>query len=248
MATLTGAADFYQRVIEIQQKVFNTQAEVISQVAERMVQTIQKNQLIYIFGTGHSHMIAEEGHMRAGGLAHVVPMLVSGFMLHENTLGSSALERTPGVARIAYDHYHPAPGSMLFVVSNSGVNVAPVEMALLGKEHGLTTVSISSHEYAKIAPLSVHGKRINEIADFAIDNCGEIGDALVPFGDNGIKAAASSTMVGAMIWNMLVAEVCSRLYASGTTTLPIYVSFNAGGAKEHNIAITESMRGRNPHM
>ena len=57
-----------------------------------------KDGMIYIFGTGHSHMLAEEGHFRAGGFAPICPILNSSLMLHEDTTFSSVLERTEGVA------------------------------------------------------------------------------------------------------------------------------------------------------
>ncbi|WP_442185466.1 SIS domain-containing protein, partial [Rhizobium leguminosarum] len=49
---------------------------------------------VYVFGTGHSHMLAEEVHYRAGGLALTVPVLVGSAMLHEGAVISSVYERT----------------------------------------------------------------------------------------------------------------------------------------------------------
>ena len=144
-----------------------------------MAECVERDDRILLFGTGHSHMLAEEGHYRAGGLANVVPMLQSALMLHESSILSGSLERTAGVARPVFERYQPQAGEMLFIFSNSGVNIAPVEMALLAKEHGLISVAVCSLAYARVAPLSSAGRRLFEVTDYVIDNGGEQGDSLI---------------------------------------------------------------------
>src|SRR5690606_34303209 len=123
-----------------------------------------------VFGTGHSHMMAEEAFYRAGGLAAAVPIFSPPLMLHEDVALSSQLERQEGLAEPLLDRYAPEPGEMLFVFSNSGVNQLPVEMALAGHARGLYVVGVSSHAYARVAPLSPIGRRLDEVVDAAIDN------------------------------------------------------------------------------
>ena len=112
-------------------------AAKLLEAAARMAETTCKDLRIFLFGTGHSHLLAEEGFYRAGGLANVVPILTEHTMLHHLPSLGSRLERTPGLADLILERYAPQPEEMLFVFSNSGIDQLPVEMALHGREGGL---------------------------------------------------------------------------------------------------------------
>src|SRR4026209_1209867 len=131
METSYTALDHYLRAInELQTRVVETQRSGLIRAAEKMSETTQRGQRIFLFGTGHSHLIAEEGFYRAGGLANVVPILTEHVMLHHLPSLGSRLERTPGLAQLILERYAPQPEEMLFVFSNSGVNQLPVELAM----------------------------------------------------------------------------------------------------------------------
>lgn len=242
-----GLDRYFEAIQTLQTQVFNTQRECLLRIAARMAEAARYDVRIFLFGTGHSHLLAEEGHFRAGGLANVVPMLHSGVMLHESAQFSGRLERASGFARLIFDRYQPQPGELIFIYSNSGVNVMPVEMALLAKERGLFSVAMCSLAYARVAPLSSAGQRLFEVADETIDNGGEPGDGLITLGDTAWRVGPSSTVISALIWNALVTEAVGLLQA-GSATVPIYASANLPGATEHNAALLQKWRGRNPHL
>jgi uncharacterized phosphosugar-binding protein len=242
------AFDHYLRAInELQTRVVEGQRARLIQAAEKMAETTQRDQRIFLFGTGHSHLLAEEGFYRAGGLANVVPILSEHFMLHSLPELGSRLERTPGLAELILDRYIPKAGEMLFVFSNSGVNRLPVELALRGRERGMFVVSISSLVYAQQAPLSDLGVRLDQAVDLALDNGGIPGDALLELPDFSWRVAPSSTVIGATLWNCLVAETAHLLLTSDIQP-PIFVSINVQGAAEHNRALLEKWRPRNIHL
>ena len=120
-------------------------------------------------------------------------------------------------------------------------------MTLSSKERGLFVVSVCSFKYAAKAPLSSLNKRINEIADIAIDNGGEPGDALAQVKGSPWRVGASSTIIGALIWNCLLTECADRLSASGAE-LPFFASLNMSGAEEHNQTLINKWRKGNPHL
>lgn len=242
-----GIAAYFSSIQELQSQVINSQQDVLSLIAGQMVETIQRGNRILIFGTGHSHMLAEETFYRAGGLAAAVPILVTDLMLHENPDLGSRLERTPGLANILLDQYQVRQGEMLFVYSNSGVNQLPVEMAIMAKERGLTVVGVCSRAYAQVAPLSALGKRLDEAASYVIDNMGYPGDGMVSLEGTDWRVGPSSTIVGALIWNALITEVFFRLKALGAE-IPVLASFNMRGAPEHNKPLLEKWGAVNPHM
>src|SRR3982750_3044266 len=156
---MTGIDTYFHAVAELQHRVLETQRPLMREVARKMADTIIAGGRIFVFGTGHSHMLAEEGYARAGGLTSVVPIFYTALMLHESIPLSAKVERTPGLAADLLDRSGIKAGKMLFVYSNSGVNHLPVEMALEAKQRGVTTVTVGSIAFAKVAPLSGIGKR-----------------------------------------------------------------------------------------
>ena len=248
MITATsGIDDYFTAITALQRQVLASQREQLYSVAQAMIDVILHDGRIFTFGTGHSHLLAEESHFRAGGLANAVPMLLSALMLHEGARLSSDLERTPGVARAVFNRYQPQASEMIFIYSNSGVNVTPVEMALVAKERGLLTVAVCSLAYARVAPLSNLGQRLPDVADYVIDNGGQPGDGLIALDGSAWRVGPSSTVIGALIWNALITEVAVQLQAR-SGEVPLYVSSNVPGAAEHNAALLSKWQARNPHI
>ena len=247
-ASPSTALDLYvQAMSELQARVVEGQRATLLEVAQRMFDTTRRDQRIFLFGTGHSHLLAEEGFYRAGGLANVVPILTEHVMLHHLPSLGSRLERTPGLADLILERYAPEPGEMLFVFSNSGVNQLPVEMAVEAHERGLFVVSVSSIQYAKQAPLSDLGVRLDQSADLALDNGGIPGDASLELEGYPWRVAPSSTVICALLWNSLVAETARLLLESGVEP-PVFASLNVTGAAEHNQTLLEKWRPRNIHL
>ena len=201
-----GIDIYFRAIAELHHRVLETQRPVLTEVARRMADTIGGGGRIFVFGTGHSHMLAEEGYARAGGLLSVVPILYAALMLHESVPLSAKVERTPGLAADLLDRSGIKPGEMLFVYSNSGVNHLPVEMAIEAKRRGVVTVTVGSIAFANVAPLSGIGRRLADVCDFAIDNAGVPGDGIVEVPGLAWKVGPTSTVIGALIWNALVVE------------------------------------------
>jgi uncharacterized phosphosugar-binding protein len=243
----TGIERYFEAITELQNAVIASQQGILQKVAQVMATAIQNHKRLLTFGTGHSHMLAEETHYRAGGLAPVVPILAPALMLHESAALGTYFERKSGLAGPLLQKYNPQPGELLFIFSNSGVNAVPVEMALAGKEFDLTVVAICSLAYARTAPLSAAGKRLFEVADYTIDNGGQPGDALVAVDDVPWRVGPSSTVMGALLWNCLVVETASLLQAQGLTP-PIYASSNVPGSADHNYALLDDWGEGNPHL
>jgi uncharacterized phosphosugar-binding protein len=228
-----GVDAYFGAIGELHRKVFESQREVLTQVAAKMAETILGGGRIFVFGTGHSHMLAEEGYCRAGGLMSVQPIFYTALMLHESIPLEAKVERTPGLAIDLLDRSGIRSGEMLFVYSNSGVNQCPVEMAVEAKKRGVTVVSMSSVAFSKIAPLSGIGKKLWEVSDFAIDNCGVAGDGIIAVPGLDVKSGPTSTVIGAMLWNSLVVETTFRLQAAKGNA-PVCLSLNMPGSKEYS--------------
>jgi uncharacterized phosphosugar-binding protein len=225
--------DIYAKtILALQQKVVQSQAQLLKQIAEKMVDCVLGGKRIFVFGTGHSHMLAEEAFCRAGGLAAIVPIFYTALMLHENIPAEALVERMSGLAEPILDEHKPKEGEMIFIFSNSGVNQVPVEMALAAKKRKMTVVSFSSFKFAAQAPKSTVGKLLKDLSDFAIDNGGIPGDAMIKVGPD--LVGPSSTIVGCTMINALIVEV-ARLLNIRKGDAPILISQNVQGGLEKNM-------------
>lgn len=221
---------------EVQKLINNiekTQNDNIRKAAKKFVETIKKDKIIHVFGTGHSHMIGVEMFVRAGGLANVEAMLDNIILTNFGARKSGNIERVSGLAEVIWNDYEIQNGDIMIIVSNSGRNSVPVEMAMLAKERGIYLIALTSLDHSKNCE-SRHksGKRLFEIADLVIDNCVPKGDGLLDF--NGVQSGASSTVAGSIIVNAIVTETLSILSEEGYK-LPVYVSQNVDGYNNDEI-------------
>lgn len=244
---LTGALTYMRRVQESLEAITRTQMDVVNAAVSAIVKTVENDGLVYLFGTGHSHMLTEEGHYRAGGLAAICPVLSTSLMLHEGAVSSTILERTSGVGPAILARYTPTEKDILVVFSNSGVNAVPVETALAAKQIGMTVIAVIAMDYASQIPPGPTGRKLADIADIVLDNQGPPGDALVEIGQTGIKVGPISTIAGAYLLNAILAEVACQLAEVQETPL-VYISANIPGSSDHNAELVRRYRGRNPHL
>ncbi len=206
----------------------------IAAAAELVATCLQSGGTVHAFGTGHSHMLAEELFYRAGGLVAVRPILFDGLMLHHGAERSTAMERLPGLARILLDDHRVAAGDVLVVASNSGGNAVTTELAAAAGERGLVVIAITSLRHATSAlARPVSGQRLHEIADLVVDNGGVPGDAGVSIAGAPHPVGPTSTVVGAAIVNAIAVEAVERLCASGHVP-QVYASSNLAGGDEIN--------------
>ena len=101
--------------------LMETQSDAIDRAVAAVADTLAQDGMVYAFGTGHSHMLAEELFYRAGGLVKVYPILDEPLMLHSNASRSSQLERLPGYAATLLENgISPTEKDVVFIFSNSG--------------------------------------------------------------------------------------------------------------------------------
>lgn len=226
---------YIQGINQLIETVTNTQAEAMEQAARLCADALMKEGFIFTFGTGHSHMLAEEIFYRAGGLARVCPILEDALMLHRNAARSSQYERMPGLAGLLLDDIDAVKnGGVLFLFSNSGCNTVAIDMAEEAKKRGLSTVCITNMIHSR-AMTSRHpeGKKLYQVCDVVIDNCGCLGDAFVDVG--GHCTGASSTVIGAMVMEAIVCRTVEMVKEAGASC-ETFISGNTHGGDAANAA------------
>ena len=152
---------YHEAVTRLLTAIAGSQAGNLERAAQTVFESLSSDGVFHVFGSGHSHTLAEEAFHRAGGLVPVnaiqevflTPLAPAGM--------NGQLERVPGVAKIILDSHDLRSGEVLMVISNSGINVVPVEVALEGKARGLTVITLTSVNHSRAVPARhPSGKRL----------------------------------------------------------------------------------------
>lgn len=234
---------YYDKVKSLMDETFHKQKANIQSGARMMTECIMRGGLIYVFGCGHSHMIAEEMFYRAGGLVPISAILYEDLMLHQSAVGSSAIEQTEGITPSLLAEYHVTPNDLLLIVSTSGSNAAPVDLALHAKNQKIPLICIGSMVYSSLPARHSSGKKLSEIATLFLDNNVPIGDACAQVEGCEITTGPVSTFLSAMLANCMVVQTVENLQRNGIEPA-IYHSGNVADGAVKNQRHIQTYRSR----
>ena len=239
---------YIENVKNIIEKIETKGAESLEKAASVFSETLMNGKRIYLFGTGHSHMLSEELFYRAGGLVNIQPVLVEPLMLHISASESTVAEREEGMAERIFTEYGMSEKDTVVIISNYGRKGVVVDMALLCKEKGLNVICLTNLEHT-YAGASRHksGKRLCEIADIVLDNFGCVGDACVEVDGVEGKICPTSTVAGALILNAIVSEAVDMCAKKGFSP-EHFASSNVDGGDEINNKLVEKYKKEIKHL
>ena len=233
---------YLQTVQSVLADITDTGLPQIERLGNAFASALEAGRNIFLFGTGHSHMLSEELFYRAGGLVNIRPVLYGPLMLHESASKSTQIERQPDLAEKLFADYGMRSGDVIVIISNSGRNGVCIDMAMLAKTQGLTVAALTNLNHSKAAA-SRHpsGKKLYELADIVLDNGGCLGDAAVPFEGLGSNVAPTSTVIGAAILNAAVCACVETMLSDGVTP-EVFSSSNVDGGDEINQGFIEKYK------
>ena len=235
--------EYISTVIKCIDDAWKKNKDTVEKAAEFICDATQKKNNVYAFGCSHAGILAEEVFYRSGGMVTINPIFFPGFMLNTRPVTmTSMLERLPGLAKIIFDENHLKEGDVLLIHSVSGRNTVPVELAQEAKKAGLKTIAITNLEYSSsVTSRAPSGKKLYEVCDLVIDNCGCISDACVKVDGIEEKSGPTSTAVGAALLNALVIRAEEKLVEKGIVP-PVFMSANIDGGTEHNAKILDEYK------
>ncbi len=236
---------YFRRLYDVIEEMVGSQGANIELAAQWMADTIAAGGVVHLFGSGHSHMVAEEVFHRAGSLLPLNPMLDANltFLGH---LNATLLERSSGYGKIVVGSHDIRPGEVVIVISNSGINPVPVEVAVEARKRGAKTVSITSVAHYRAEPSRARGgKRLGDVTDLTIDTRVPAGDALIPLPGLATPVGGVSSAVGIAVINAIIVEAASRMIQAGVLP-PVIPSMNVPGGDERMADLVERYGDRLP--
>jgi uncharacterized phosphosugar-binding protein len=237
---------YFDAAVRLLERVRNEERDALRRAGRAVADAVSGGRRVFAFGAGHSSLPAQDVVYRAGGLALVNLLAVPGVTgvdVVPATLGS-ALERVEGLAAAALDTSPAQAGDVLFVISLSGRNTLPVEMAQGARERGLTVIGVTSVVYAEhTTARNASGTFLKDHCDIVLDSKIAPGDA--ELSDDRIPApfAPASTVVTSALMQAVMANAAAELAAEGRTP-PMIRSGNVDGGHEWNRRVFDEYRDR----
>lgn len=218
---MTPTQDYLTRCRNIVE-VVAAQESAILQAAQWFSQTILAGRMVHVFGSGHSRIMVEEMWPRYGSFPGFNPIVELSLTFHNLVVGANGqrqamfLENTPGLAERILRNFAISATDTALIISSSGCNVVPIEMAELFQKRQVKVVAILTREHSeKSRSKRKDGKKLSDFADLMLDTGAPAGDAMVYVDGLNTPVAPGSTVGGAMIINSIKAEVARLLTASG---------------------------------
>ncbi len=236
-----SAERWFERCNEILDSIRTTQLEPICQAAQLIAEAARAGGALHFYDTGHC---SHEPIHRAGGLC-LIRRLNFDFTIETQAgpkRGDQVAQRHAEIrrpteeelAQIGVQRSGLAPGDVIIVNSVSGKAPVLVEVTLAAQRLGAKVVGITNTAYSRsIQSQHSSGKRLCEVADVVIDNCGVVGDAVLNMEgvDTGV-APTSGVAFCYIIW-AIVAESVAQMRALGLHP-HVYRSVNLPDGEEFN--------------
>ncbi len=224
------------------QSVMEAQLPAIQRAADWFAQTILAGRMVHVFGSGHSRIMVEEMWPRYGSFPGFNPIVELSLTFHNPVVGANGqrqamfLENATGLAERILRNFAVRPEDSALVISSSGCNVVPVEMAAGFQKRGVKVVAIISRRHCDATDSKLpSGKKLGDFAEIVLDTGAPPGDAAISIDGLEAPVAPLSTVGGCMLINAIKAEVAARLASGGQPPKALAAACVVGSARAAEI-------------
>lgn len=198
------------------------QEDKILEVANLFADSILSGRMVHIFGSGHSRIMVEEMWPRYGSFPGFNPIVELSLTFHNLVVGANGqrqamfLENVPGFAKQILRNFDLSDEDSALIISSSGCNVVPIELAELFQQQGIKTVGIISEKHSEVSVSKrKDGLKLQDFCDIVLDSGAPIGDAMIQVENLDTPVAPGSTVGSCMIINCIKAELANLLTQAG---------------------------------
>jgi len=234
---MTPAQQYLERCRKLIDTVSAQQA-LIEKAADWFAASILAGRMVHVFGSGHSRIMVEEMWPRYGSFPGFNPIVELSLTFHNLVVGANGqrqamfLENVSGLAERILRNFDLSPADSALVISSSGCNIVPIEMAEEFQKRQVKVVALITKEHASASKSKdKRGKKLEDFADLVLDTGAPVGDAMVRVDKLNEPVAPGSTVGGAMVVNSIKAEVAQRLAQAGSPPPVLTAGVIAGDAR-----------------
>ena len=209
--------EYLHIIQDLLKRIEQTQMDNIQKAADLIADALVGGHNLFAGGVFHSALAIQDLFYRGGGLTVLNILSLPGLMSLETRPARLMvdLERVEGYGKVVIANSPVRAGDVLIVVSTAGRNAVPIELAMAGKERGLTVIGVTSLAYTN-SVISRHssGKKLCDVVDLVIDNLTAPGDAILELDD--LPRFCPTSGIGSIaVLQTLVAETVEKLAARG---------------------------------
>jgi uncharacterized phosphosugar-binding protein len=238
---ITPASDYLEKCRALLD-IVAAQSAAIEEAADWFAETILAGRMVHVFGSGHSRIMVEEMWPRYGSFPGFNPIVELSLSFHNLVVGANGqrqamfLENVSGLAERILRNFDLSPLDTALVVSSSGCNVVPIEMAEQFQKRGVRVVAIISRAHSEASTSKrADGRKLQDFAALTLDTGAPVGDAMVRVEGLATPVAPGSTVGGCLLVNSIKAEVAARLTRAGQPPLVLSGAALVGAKRAEEI-------------
>jgi len=213
--------DYLQKCEGIIQTIRGQKKE-LERAAELFAKTILAGRMVHVFGSGHSRVMVEEMWPRYGSFPGFNPIVELSLTYHNNVVGANGqrqamyLENVSGFAERILRNFSLNEKDTALIVSSSGCNIVPIEMAELFQQKKIKVVALITKQHSeKSTSKRKDGKKLSDFADIVLDTGAPVGDSMIYIDGLETPVSPGSSVGGIVIVNSIKAEVARLLTVAG---------------------------------
>ncbi|MBK8290058.1 MAG: SIS domain-containing protein [Flammeovirgaceae bacterium] len=244
-----------QEYLNLSRKIVDrvaAQEQTIKETATLFTKSILAGRMVHVFGSGHSRIMVEEMWPRYGSFPGFNPIVELSLTFHNLVVGANGqrqamfLENVSGLAERILRNFDIEAIDSALIISSSGINIVPIEMAELFRKKKVKVVSILTTKHSeKSESKPRYGKKLGDFSDIILDTGAPMGDSMITISGLESPVAPGSTVGGALLINSIKAEVARLLTEAGQPP-KVLTAANVVG-KEKAVALFESAYDEHSH-